>query len=301
MSRDSSVDWSSLIIAVVGGDEREEEIARLAAGTGADVRAYGFPLPEVRLPGLAVCDDAASALRGANYALFPVPGIGGDGSLYAPLGPAIVPDVALLGELAEGAHIILGRADDRLRAAAGACGASLHEYEADAELMLLRAPAIVEGALQKAIENTAVTIHSAVVAVVGQGNIGALLTRALTLLGANVHAAARNPVQRAAAFATGATPLPLEDLTALAPRLDMLFSTVPARIVGREILEKLPRGCLVMDLAAPPGGVDLAAAEGLGLTVVWARGLGRRAPITVGRSQWNGIKRLVEEIERGRG
>jgi dipicolinate synthase subunit A len=33
---------------------------------------------------------------------------------------------------------------------------------------------------------------------------------------------------------------------------------------------------------------------------VWARGLGRRAPITVGRSQWAGIRKLIEEIERKR-
>lgn len=301
MSSDGTVDWSSLAIAVVGGDEREQEIARLAAGTGGQVRAFGFPYPVEGVSGLTACHDAAHALKGADYALFPIPGIGADGSLFAPQSPGIIPDEALLGELAEGAHIILGRADDRLRAAAEVSGVPLHEYEADPELMLLRAPAIVEGALQKAIENTEVTIHSATIAVVGQGNIGSLLTRTLILLGARVHAAARNPVQRAAAYATGASPLPLEDLAALAPRLDMLFSTVPAPIVGRRLLEKLPGGCLVMDLAAPPGGVDLVAAEELGLTAVWARGLGRRAPITVGRSQWTGIKRLIEEIERRRG
>jgi len=300
MSVDAPVEWGSLVIAVVAGDEREQEIARLAAGTGAQVRTFGFPLPEEHVPGLLRCDDAALALRGADYALFPIPGIGADGSLYALGGQPIVPDEALLREVAAGAHIILGRADDRLRAAAQASGVPLHEYEGDVELMLQRAPAIVEGALEKAIENTEVTIHSAAVAVVGQGNIGSVLTRTLILLGARTYAAARNPVQRAAAHVAGATPLPLEDLGALAPRLDMLFSTVPAPVVTRELLEKLPRGCLVMDLAAPPGGVDLAAAEELGLTAVWARGMGRRAPVTVGRSQWAGIRKLIEEIERKR-
>ena len=301
MSTGASVDWSSLTIAVVGGDEREGEIARQAANAGAGVRTFGFPLPDESVSRLAVCDDAASALRGADYALLPIPGIGDDGSLYAPEGPAIVPDAALLGELADGAHVILGRADQRLRAAAETSGVFLHEYEEDTELMLLRAPAIVEGALQTAIENTDVTIHAARIAVVGQGTIGSLLTRTLTLLGANVHAAARNPVQRAAAYASGATPLPLEDLAALAPRLDMLFSTVPAPVVGPNVLGRLPKGCLLMDLATPPGGVDFAAAEKLGLKTVWARGLGRRAPVTVGRSQWGGIKKLIEVIERGRG
>ena len=39
-------------IAVVGGDERECEIARLAATTGARVRAYGFPWPEAGITGV---------------------------------------------------------------------------------------------------------------------------------------------------------------------------------------------------------------------------------------------------------
>jgi len=292
---------SSRRIAVVGGDEREQEIARLAAGAGADVSAYGFPWPDGGIPGVRLAADPADAMRGAHYALFPVPGIGPDGSLYAPAAPApIVPDAALLGVLAPGAHVILGAADERLHGAAEQAGVALHEYEHDKELMLLRGPAVVEGALELAIRHTRVTIHAAEVAVVGQGTIGSLLTRTLIGLGARVHVVARNPVQRAAAYAAGAEAGSLEDLPGLAPRLAMLFSTVPARVVGREVLERLPHAALVMDLAAPPGGVDLAAAEELGLVAIWARGLGRRAPVTVGASQWLGIRRRIEAIEEER-
>ena len=40
------VDWRQLVIAVLGGDEREQEICRRAAATGAQVRGFGFPWPE---------------------------------------------------------------------------------------------------------------------------------------------------------------------------------------------------------------------------------------------------------------
>ena len=40
------MNWQGLTIAIVGGDRREQEIARRAAATGADVRAHGFPWPE---------------------------------------------------------------------------------------------------------------------------------------------------------------------------------------------------------------------------------------------------------------
>jgi dipicolinate synthase subunit A len=80
----------------------------------------------------------------------------------------------------------------------------------------------------------------------------------------------------------------------------MVFSTVPAQVVGRDLLERLPRGSLVLDIAPPPDHADLDLAAELGHRAVWARGLGRRAPVTVGRSQWMGLRRYIEEIERER-
>jgi len=81
-----------------------------------------------------------------------------------------------------------------------------------------------------------------------------------------------------------------------APRLDLLFSTVPARVVGEDVLARLPKSALVVDLAAPPGGVDFDAAKRLGLNAIWGRGLGSRAPVTVGGSQWGGIRERIEKI-----
>src|SRR5258706_8775227 len=164
--------------------------------------------------------------------------------------------------------------------------------------MLQRTPPIVEGFLKIVIENTAITIHNANACVVGQGTIGAVLARYLVALGAHTHVAARNPEQRAAAYVAGATPHALEELPELAPRLDLVFSTVPSRVVGEDVLARLPKSALVVDLAAPPGGVDFEAAKQLGLTAIWGRGLGSRAPVTVGASQWGGIRERIEKILR---
>ncbi|MFN7751566.1 MAG: dipicolinate synthase subunit DpsA [Pseudomonadota bacterium] len=291
--------WAGLTIAVVGGDRREQEIARLAAGTGARVRAWGFPWPEGGITGVEHADGAAQALRGARIALFPIPGISASGALFAPSAPEpIVPDREMLAAMAPRAHIILGWADSRLKGHCEALGITLHEYEWDQDLMLLRAPAIVEGLLKVTIENTSITIHRARVAVVGQGSIGFLLARYMVALGARTHVFARNPVQRAAAYAAGAEAHPLEDLPGRAPDLDMVFSTVPSRVVGAEVIDRLPAHAFLADLAAPPGGIDFAAAEARGLKAVWARGLGSRAPVTVGASQWSGVRPRIERILR---
>ena len=295
------MNWSALEIAVVGGDEREREIARLAAATGAAVRAYGVPWPDAGIAGVTSEPEAAAAMRGAHYALFPVPGLAVDGTLYAPSAPTpVLPDERLLGVLARSAHIILGRADDRLRATAAAVGVELHEYESDPELMLLRVPAIVEGALQVAIEQTDVTIHASDIGVVGHGKTGSALVRTLVALGGRVHVFARNPVQRAGAYVAGAIPHTLDELITSAPDLALLFSTVPSRVVGLDVLAVMQPDAVVIDLAAPPGSVDLETARTLGRRATWARGLGARAPVTVGISQWFGIRRTIEAIEEER-
>jgi len=294
------MNWNALVIAVVAGDRREQEIARCAAATGATVRAYGFEWPDGGIDGVERAPSADAALDGADVALFPIPGIAPDGALFAPAcADRIVPTREMLARMRRPAHIILGWADDKLRAHCEALGIGIHEYEWDDDLMLLRGPAIVEGLLKVVIENTDITIHRASIACVGQGVIGGLATRTLIALGARVHVLARNPVQRAAAYAAGAESHELSAMADVAAGMDMLISSVPAQIVTRDVLARMPSHALLVDLAASPGGIDRDAAAELGLTFRWARGLGSRAPVTVGRSQWSGVKPRIEGLFGG--
>lgn len=294
------VDWASRRLALIGGDERDPEIARLAAETGASVKAFGMPWPEGEIPGVERVDSPYAAVDKADYIFLPIP-LGVGSVIYAPhADEPIVVDEELLSMAAPDAYAFCGRVTSEIEAAANAAGVRIHEYDPDRELMMLRGPAIVEGALQQAIEATDVTINDAEVVVVGFGNIGQLLARTLRGLGARVHVAARNPIQRAGAYADGLLPLTLEELPELAPSLDMVFSTVPAQVVDRSILERLPAGTLVLDIAPPPDHADLELAAQLGHRAVWARGLGKRAPVTVGQSQWTGLRRFITEIEHAR-
>jgi dipicolinate synthase subunit A len=296
------MNWENITIAIVAGDAREQEIARCAAKAGAEVRAYGFPWPDDGLEGVYRAKDAADALAGADFALFPIPGITAEGALFAPKNPVkIIPAVDMLAGMRQPGHIILGWADENLKRACATLGITLHEYEWDTELMLLRGPAIVEGVLKVIIENTGITIHKSNICLVGQGTIGSLLRNSLISLGANVYVAARNPVQRASAYTAGAEPLPLEELPQILPRMDVVIGSVPKRLLERDLLELLPKHALLVDVAAPPGTIDREAAAEIGLKAVWARGMGSRAPITVGRSQWLGISRRINDVLERKG
>ena len=59
------MNWSDLTIAIVGGDRREQEISRCAAGTGARVRAHGFPWPDGGIDKVDRTETAADA-RGSS-------------------------------------------------------------------------------------------------------------------------------------------------------------------------------------------------------------------------------------------
>lgn len=290
------------VIAVVGGDEREREIVRHAVATGAIVRAFGCPWLDGGVPGAHLCTKAREAVEGADYLILPIPGLSLSGAVYAPSCPtSIVPDRALLLALRPHATIVLGTPDRALVSLAGELGLHLEPYEDDKELMLLRAPAIVEGAIQLAIENTDITLHRARVAVVGHGTIGRVLARTLVQVGAHVTVFARSPVQRADAQISGCAVRPVAELTEGLAGVPILLAAVSTPLITREHLAQLAPGALVMDLAAPPGGVDLEAARELGYRAIWARGLGRRAPVTVGASQWQGIAARIARREAERG
>lgn len=291
------MNWQDLTIAIVAGDAREQEIARCAVAAGASVRAYGFPWPDGGIDGVYHATDAADALNGADFALFPIPGIASDGGLFTPsLSERIIPSVDMLSGMNKNAHIILGWADDNLRGCCEKLGITLHEYEWDVDLMLLRGQAIVEGVLKVIIENTQITIHKSNICLVGQGTIGALLTRTLIGLGAHVSVAARNPVQRAGAYAAGAESYTLDQLADILPDMDIVIGSVPVQLVDAEMLKRVKPSALMVDVAAPPGTIDRDTAEKMGIKAVWARGMGARAPITVGQSQWSGIERRIVEI-----
>ncbi|HXP73254.1 MAG TPA: dipicolinate synthase subunit DpsA [Stellaceae bacterium] len=288
--------WHDLTTAIVGGDTREAEIARLAAATGAAVRAFGFPWPDAGIADVAKAASAAEATIGASIALFPIAGIK-DGCLYAPsLREPIRIDTTLLSGMTPGGHIICGGADTILTREAERHSLTIHAYEHDQESRLLRAPSVVEGVLATLIANTDHSLHGAEIAVLGQGVLGRLLALALHKLGARVHAIARDPVQRAEAAVQGINARDFDGLGAVAPGLDILVSAVPIQIVDAQLLRRLRPGALVVDLASPPGSVDLDAAKALPIKAVWARGLGARAPVTVGRAQWLAIRRRIETI-----
>ena len=141
-------------------------------------------------------------------------------------------------------------------------------------------------------------LSGAHILLLGYGRIARLLARELQKAGALVTAAARSGEQRAWAEAEGIEALPLDALSGALDRFDVIIGTIPAPVLPRTLLQRLPAGALIIDLASLPGGTDFAAAEELGLHAEHALALpGRCAPQTAGALIAQTVLAILEERE----
>lgn len=69
----------------------------------------------------------------------------------------------------------------------------------------------------------------------------------------------------------GESSVNIDGLRTLLPNIELLFNTVPARILGEALLQLVNTDALVIDLSSAPCGVDLETAERLGLKA-WREG-----------------------------
>lgn len=159
-------------------------------------------------------------------------------------------------------------------------------------------PSTAEGTLKVIIESTPGMVQWSHAAVTGFGRTAKALVRVLTAVGANVTVFARRSTAWAQAQAWGCAACPFQSLPALAGTFDFIVNTVPARVVDEPVLRRVQPDCPVIDIASPPGGVDLEAANRCGVRVIPALSLpGKYAPKTAGEIIADTIANLMRGEE----
>ena len=279
---------------VVGGDLRQVKLAWLLSQDGHTVHTFALECQTV--PGVLQEQNLNQAGR-ADCVVLPLTVRAGEGLLNAPLSLSEHPLAPVLDRLSPRQFLCGGRVDEETRALAGERGLTIHDYFAREELAVANAVPTAEGAVQLAMEHLPVTIHGSRVLVVGFGRVGRMTAQRFGALGARVSVAARKYDQLAWAQTMGFGAEELGHLSGWLCGYDLVVNTVPAQVLGRAELEDLRRDCLILDLASKPGGVDLAAAGELGLTVIWALALpGKVAPVTAGAAIKSTIYNMLREI-----
>ena len=276
---------------VVGGDERQAVLAGLLYNDGHEVHVYGL---ERRMLG----EGSMDGIEKADCVILPLPAMGADGSLHAPLSRLKLPAEQVLDRLHEGQLVLCGRAAPVLRTMAEQRGLTLSDYFAREELALLNAIPTAEGAIRIAMERLPITLHGARVLVLGFGRLGQALATRLHGLGARVHAAARKPEQRALAESLGAESRCFDEMRDWLHTYDLVINTAPAQVLGVEELGALKEGAVVIDLASLPGGVDDESAAALGIPVIHALSLpGKEAPLTAARYLRDTVYHMMKSWE----
>lgn len=285
-------------IWVAGGDLRQVKLAQLLAEDGHTVHLYALDPGSEETRGLLREDTPAQAGR-ADCVVLPLPVSPGNGLLNAPLASSEYPLAPLFDRLSPSQFLCGGRPGPEVLALARERGLTLRDYFAREELAVANAVPTAEGAVQLAMEHLPITVHGARVLITGFGRVGRLTAQRFAALGAKVSVAARRYEQLAWARAMGFGAEELGGLSGWLCGYDLIVNTVPARVLGRAELEDVKPGCLILDLASKPGGVDLDAAGALGLTVIWALSLpGKVAPATAGAAIRDTIYNMLRELDR---
>ncbi len=258
--------------AVIGGDGRMTHLAQRLTEEGYSVSLLGCGnecLPTHEGEGeLRICTTLAKAAEDATVLILPLPATRDGETVHCPRDPACAvtfqdlkallkrnPKLSLFGGKMPAGFVSEVTADDPT------ASARLVDYYGNEVLQLRNAYITAEAALMTAMELIDRTLRDTSVAVLGYGRIGKYLARLLRALGADVTVCARREECLFEAAAEGSHPLliteddPLGGLLPLCRDHAILFNTIPAHIMKRELLLGLERDTLLIDLASAPFGV----------------------------------------------
>lgn len=286
-------------LGIIGGDMRQAKMAESFAGDGYPVVAFALENAIAEM-NVKQAQSLEETVAGADCVILPLPAFGEGYYLNTPMSSKKVSLMDIVSRLTPYQLVVGGKLDANAVKAFSARGISILDYLNREDLAVANAVPTAEGAIQIAMEELPITIHNSNCLVIGYGRIGKMLSSRLQLLGAKVSVSARNTADLAMIEAINMRALKTNALSGKLGSFDVIFNTVPAAVLTKELLLELKPDCLCVDLASKPGGIDFYAAAEIGLKAIWALSLpGKVAPVTSGLIIKNVINNILEEQGRG--
>lgn len=276
---------------VIGGDERMRYLAASIAADGWPVRVCGLEKLEA-CPGAAAAELSELAMK-STVIILPLPATRDGKTLNAPYAAAEIRLDDAFAALFRNRTVYGGMLQKLVKSSEIWSEIEPEDYYRRAELAVGNAIPTAEGAVGVAIQEYSGTINGSKCLVTGFGRIGKNLTMLLRGMGAEVYAAARKKEDLMLIRALGAKPLNYREIT---QRFDIIFNTVPAQVIGPQVLSRQEGDTVLIELASPPGGIDRTFAQQCGLRVIDAPSLpGRVAPKTAAEYMKEAIYNMLEE------
>ncbi|WP_322173393.1 dipicolinate synthase subunit DpsA [Acutalibacter caecimuris] len=278
------------VFGVMGGDRRQVYLARSLAEDGYETLVSC--MEQAADIGLVHTEPELLGQR-CDVVVLPLPATRDGQYLNTPLSLRKVPLDDGFARLMEGKKVFGGMLAQLTETSSLWQRIDWQDYYQREELVMGNAFLTAEGAIGLAIHEYEGSLGGAQCLVTGYGRIGKALCAMLKGMGAQVFCAARKPADRTAIQATGCQPLCFAEA---ARPFDLVFNTVPVRVLGAEVLRCQRRDSLLMELASSPGGIDLEVAGRLGLRVLPAPSLpGKMSPKASGELIKRTVYRMMEE------
>jgi dipicolinate synthase subunit A len=290
-------------IVFLGGDARQLEVIRKCVEMDATVSAAGFEKWEAPSPGVNLAQLSPELLGSADVLVLPTVGCDEEGNINALFSTG---RLQLLDEhvaaLPQGSTVYTGMAKNYLRSLCAKYSLKLVELLNRDDVAIYNSIPTAEGALVMAIQNTDFTIHGSVSMVLGMGRTGFTMARALQGLGSTVKVGVRKQDHFARAEEMGWKPFMTGELLQQVTDTDLIFNTIPSMIITAQVLSRIPKHCVIIDLASAPGGCDFRYAEKRGIKAMLAPGLpGIVAPKSAGMIMGSALVQSISEETLNKG
>ena len=281
-------------IGIIGGDTRQLVVAHELSREGFRVGCYGVPKNDGKFKNFTRHTDLEKCAAGCDAVVLGVP-YSVDGKwLNCPPEDYAISVKALFDAMEPGQLLLGGRFDASVYAMAEKYCIRAIDYINSEELAVMNAIPTAEGALEIAMKELDVTLHSSRALVLGFGRVGKVVAHMLSSIGTEVTVSARRTSERAWCEVYGYDFCPIGNIGEDIGGYDVIFNTIPSTVLTGEILEKT--NAVIIDLASMPGGVDMTAAKEIGSRVIWALSLpGKVAPTTAGRIIKDSVINILSE------
>ena len=284
--------------AIIGGDPRIVNLAKMLAEDENDVYTYGIEKAEqvIKNSKLVSCDNLKDVISKAKIIISSIPFSKDGKEIYAPFSANAI-DVQEFAKQIDNKIFFAGSIPEIFYSLASSSN-KIIDLMKEEDLTILNTIATAEGAIKETIVNTSYNIHGSNVLVLGFGRVAKVVALKFKALDARVTCAARKDKDFAWMETLGLEQTNINKLGQNLNEYDIIINTVPHLILDKNKLQYISKDCFIIDLASKPGGVDEKTCKEQNINFVWALAIpGKVAPITSAKYIKNTIYNILKKGE----
>ena len=273
--------YKNITVTILGGDNRMRCLAQILASKGYQVND---------IDGAEETSDF-----NCNYLILPLP-LTQDGIHLNCQWDNKPKLVDIISEVPCNTKVLAGCVSERVEDILQQRGIEWKDYYTKETLQKQNAYLTAEATLQLVMQNTSRAVKNSKVLVIGSGRCGKQTAKLFKKIGAKVTLTSRKLKDKIKTLLIGIKPAKTARLQRIVNEFQVIINTVPHPVLTERVLQSIPEGTFVVELASSAAGVDLKASEKLGTNLLYAPGLpGRYLHLSAAEAISNTIIKIIRE------